>query len=314
MYRNSRNWIRNKQNRQYLIGLIVTVIVALVVMSLVIPGFLDDLIFYVSLALLIPICLGIRFGRRSWWLAPRMARSTKTCGGCGRRLPRGFKVGSYCPHCGVFIGGKTHRVFGIDIASSRGCYDDEPVGTYRYPRHRGRNRRTKQRKNQQIFSTAQQDSREKKLNVKYSDTNPENSPFPPPFDVLFKDQESIQALFSRFINWGAVHVALKKWTKEILTKDSLEAMDEKRDAWAKWEAWKTFEHSGFEDPKTLPALYAKEYQNALKMEEEAREAEKNKPVCPECGSSGKDIIPTAMLMLREGQQEYMCKNCGLIFY
>nr|MDO8113937.1 hypothetical protein [Candidatus Sigynarchaeota archaeon] len=145
-----------------------------------------------------------------------------------------------------------------------------------------------------------------------SESSVENTVFHPPFDELFKDQATIKTMFSQFIDWVAVQRALKRWVDSILVRAQALA-DERRDAWAKWEAWQQFEHDGFLDPRDLPAWYVKKVQEATRLEAESREKEASQPVCPHCGASGANVVPLSVSSSGNVKKEYSCKSCGMVF-
>ena len=314
------------KRKPYVVWIVVIIIISLIGISFINPWLsIEDIIIWGIIGGVILPTFFLSCGRGSY--SPQRSRwgrgrySRKYCDGCHGPLPPDSHIGSTCPHCGSYISGErtVHRIFGIDVAETLRFKSEDDVGRVYRPRNNYSRRKmrksnwwNKSKKEDGPFSSASSETVDPSFND--SENNPENSPFSAPFDELFKDQDQIKENFKSFINWVAVHNAIKIWVNETLTNDKIISNDERRDAWAKWEAWKAFERQGFDDPTILPALYIKELQNALKLEKKVKERELMKPVCPECGASGANIVPTAMLMLAEGKQEWMCKECGMIFY
>ncbi|MHA1684616.1 MAG: hypothetical protein ACTSUE_27000 [Promethearchaeota archaeon] len=294
----------------------ILIVAVLVVISFINPYFfIDDLIYY-GLIILVSIscfCCGntennmnVAFGRHGLFKTKR----AQWCEACKSPVPNGYTVGDKCPYCGAYFGLKKtrYKIFGIDVGESVSSPGEDPVERVFEPRHRKRG----------WFGSLKRPEEKRIIEVpkdtQYSDVDPNESPFDPPFDELFKDQSTLDEVTNDYINWKAVHVAVRQWVNEILTSEGNVTDEERLDAWAKWEAWKRFEYTLFKDPKTLPKLYEEELKNGEKMKKKAQDMEKNIPICPECGSSGRNIIKSSLLNLKEGNQEYMCKNCGMIFY
>nr|MDO8108822.1 hypothetical protein [Candidatus Sigynarchaeota archaeon] len=156
-----------------------------------------------------------------------------------------------------------------------------------------------------------------------SENNPENSPFKPPFDDLFKNQNPIKSLFKRFLNWAAVGINLRRWVKQIQENPQLHAIgdnspsdalaklrsDAEIDAVAKLEAWKVFERNGFDDPLILPALYRKEIKKQEEKDQLALSLVKKVASCPDCGSVDYDFEPDPATK----ENKFRCKKCGRIY-
>ncbi|MHA1680063.1 MAG: hypothetical protein ACTSUE_03580 [Promethearchaeota archaeon] len=206
------------------------------------------------------------FGMLSW----------KNCGSCGKELPRGFRTGGNCPSCGILL-----------------------VGTRKITRkHVNKPYLEKSRSKNHLFKAPRGSSKHSgetgdEHEFKYSENNPRNSPFKPPFNELFLDQAPIKNLFNQFINWAAVGYELNMWVRSIrgdpfkiaITNESREDWNHslpklrseiELDTLAKMAAWEEFENQGFVDPEILPALYQLELGKIREKDRKVIEGLKNK--------------------------------------
>ena len=291
--------------KRALIAIAIIITNVVIVLSFINPFFsFDDIIYYAILGgILVPLLLPLR-GCGGSGMPFMMARS-KHCMGCGGPLPLSFKPGNYCPHCGAYIAGERTQRFGSRACSWDDGYAYGTPPAYKPSRS---NRRKSNRppvwkdsvgnvKENYLVKKFNEDyanryptgyeisrdsnfkspgdtlvpARERRTSnlFKDSENNPENSPFKPPFEALFKDQESIKDMFSRFLNWAAVGISLRRWVKSVQNNpqscaetgmgdgmhSSVIRSDVEIDAVAKLEAWKIFERQGFHDPAILPRLY-----------------------------------------------------------
>lgn len=314
-------------DKNTIVWILVIIVIGLVGVSFINPYFyFDDIIYYAFIAIiLVVICTCVNEGKEVnvtiGRLKPVSIRWGNRCGACGKELPSNFRAGQYCPYCDTYIGINRgfRRSFDINfgLRPPRPSIEDEEedaIGKVEYPRYRqtgGRGSR---------YDDLREQARSKQATSHgHKGTLPSNQPisngtcpFKPPFDDLFKNQNLAKVNLAGDIDWGAVHKVIKAWATGILTgKDGLDE-DERKDAFAKWEAWMAYNRAGLLDATLLPMFFQRELAAVANTATEQTPAER-KPICPGCGASGDDVVPLSIPTRKDARQEFTCKKCSQVF-